>query len=218
MQRRRSRLYLEPRRRVRLYGSFALHPHVGKRKITVDGRPCGRNELISEYIFRKTGKTRTRKQVSSHIQVLKHLLKDDPEFMELVVENPPNKKFYLLHLSSLFQKENKSKKDVFNFSPNLKISKPSLQSDENIILPFNFSMYQINHAPQITRVFSQLIRPQLESPIQQRQAVKLLARFPNIPQIINPKVPIICGKAKFDLPIGDVSIPEGSSSSPTLNS
>ncbi|KAK9374178.1 TEA/ATTS domain family-domain-containing protein [Lipomyces chichibuensis] len=63
-------------------------PKVGRRKITVNGRPCGRNELISDFILRKTGKIRTRKQVSSHIQVLKHLLKEDSEFMNLVSDTP----------------------------------------------------------------------------------------------------------------------------------
>ncbi|KAK9456628.1 TEA/ATTS domain family-domain-containing protein [Dipodascopsis uninucleata] len=68
----------------------AIHkiPKVGRRKITVNNRPCGRNELISDFIYRKTGKLRTRKQVSSHIQVLKHLLKDDTEFMNLVSDTP----------------------------------------------------------------------------------------------------------------------------------
>ncbi|KAK9470412.1 TEA/ATTS domain family-domain-containing protein [Dipodascopsis tothii] len=65
-------------------------PKVGRRKITVNGRPCGRNELISDFILRKTGKVRTRKQVSSHIQVLKHLLREDPEFMNLVSESASN--------------------------------------------------------------------------------------------------------------------------------
>jgi hypothetical protein len=61
-------------------------PPVGRKKFptTADnelqGRNelRGRNELIAEKLLRWTGEFRTRKQVSSHIQVLKAMVKDDP--------------------------------------------------------------------------------------------------------------------------------------------
>lgn len=54
-------------------------PPMGRRKKSQRGRPHGRNELISEWIYQETGAIRSRKQVSSHIQVLNTLLKDIPE-------------------------------------------------------------------------------------------------------------------------------------------
>lgn len=59
---------------------------ISRRTVTVyspKGQPSefgnvGRCQLIQEYILKKTGKLRTRKQVASRLQRLRQTHKDDP--------------------------------------------------------------------------------------------------------------------------------------------
>ena len=57
--------------------AIRIYRKQGRTKKELNGKQCGGNEFISDFIKKTTGVLRTRKQVSSHIQVLKDFLKDN---------------------------------------------------------------------------------------------------------------------------------------------
>ncbi|KAM0787320.1 hypothetical protein ACM66B_007093 [Microbotryomycetes sp. NB124-2] len=59
-------------------------PNIQRRTIAVDGHELGRNALLSEYVYRKTGWFRSKRQIGSHLQLLRRHNAGNEQVMELL--------------------------------------------------------------------------------------------------------------------------------------
>lgn len=71
--------------------ALVKYPPMGRKKLWHIDKLKGRNELVAHHILELTGQERSRKQVSSHIQVLRPFLSHDSLIMKYV-SNPENDK------------------------------------------------------------------------------------------------------------------------------
>lgn len=194
---------------------LSIIPKNGLNKIKISGRSCGRNELISDYILTKTGKFRSRKQVSSHIQVIKNLkqkidiiklINDGPIFHTKEEQEQNNKRF-----EEIFSKINLNKSLGFNDSssgPN-----PGLKRKVSYPAPTNkklkFSQLNINIDNFFISVQDSLNSNPIILTLQGNEEIKTLKlkedailsnRFPGLNDLQNSNIPIIHSMVKLQLP------------------
>lgn len=188
---------------------LAIVPKNGLNKIKIGGRSCGRNELISDYILAKTGKFRSRKQVSSHIQVIKNmgvkaglikLISDGPTF------NSPEESERNSHLfEEIFTKINLNKSLGVNsiYSSTTKSGGPIRRHSSSNVTSDIKVRKQTNASIRVSNICFSLDTvsggPPAHLSVQDHNPIKKLAikdttaipnRFPGLQDFANLQIPI----------------------------
>lgn len=198
---------------------LAIVPKNGLNKIKIGGKSCGRNELISDYILAKTGKYRLRKQVLSHIQVIKNmglkthlilLINDGPSFPSREIADENTRKF-----EEIFSKINLNKSLGVNSiygssaagqvrrhssanlapSPKRRRLANSFVSVKNIC--FSIENMYVGSSPIL--LTSQTDTPMASLTVKENAAIS--NRFPGLEEFSNTAVPVIHNMVKIFSPL-----------------
>lgn len=189
---------------------LAIIPKRGSNKIKISGRSCGRNELISDYISNKTGKYRSRKQVSSHIQVIKNL-GQKPHIIKLINEGPTfstpeeeeenNKSFEEIFTNISLKKSlgmdlRKRKNSTLNSVAGQAVKKASVCQGVRVE---NFFMLINDNVGSNPIILTYQTTNSIKS-LELKGDAKFTTRFPGLENFQNSSIPIYHNMVKLQLP------------------
>lgn len=198
---------------------LAIVPKNGLNKIKIGGRSCGRNELISDYILAKTGKFRLRKQVSSHIQVIKNmglkkelirLINDGPTFSSPLEVDENSKRF-----EEIFTKINLNKSlGVNSMLPSLRAagvrrhssatlnSAPKRKKTPELFVGVRNISFSINNLVLgLSPIYLSLQEEAPAKSLSVKENAAISNRFPGLEEFTDSNVPIIHNMVRIHSPL-----------------